>query len=222
MAKPSIPFLTHERSRNLGDQVADSIVNAAIQGHLAPGQRLVESELADAFGVSRVPVRGALHTLGGQGIVISTANREVRLVTITAEMLEQMLSVRLILEAHATDLAFVAITKEPGLLTRFEDALDDMQRAFRKGSAFLAAQADMEFHRALYLASGNGTLLEIWDRMAKKILIAVGLSLYQNPENLVVDDHRALLEMLRAGDCKSFKQHLRPHILEALARLKTS
>lgn len=109
----SIPFVSHERSRNLGDQVADSIVSAAIHGHLVQGQRLIESELADAFGVSRVPVRGALHTLAGQGIVIALPNREVRLVTITAEMLEQMLSVRLVLEEHAADLAFSAIKETP-------------------------------------------------------------------------------------------------------------
>lgn len=215
-----LPFVSHERSKNLGDQVADSIVSAAIHGHLVQGQRLIESELADAFGVSRVPVRGALHTLAGQGIVIPLPNREVRLVTITADMLEQMLSVRLVLEAHAADLALGAIKKNPKLLTPFEDAVDDMQRAFRKGSPFLAAQADMEFHRALYAASGNSMLLEIWDRMAKKILIAVGLSLYQNPENLVVEDHLALLEMLRAGNRKSFKEHLQPHIMEARARFK--
>ncbi|EEF25065.1 conserved hypothetical protein, partial [Ricinus communis] len=143
MRDNAIPFVGHERSRNLGDQVADSIVDAAIHGHLVQGQRLIESELADAFGVSRVPVRGALHTLAGEGIVISFPNREVRLVTITAEMLEQMLSVRLVLETHAADLAFSAIKKTPKLLTAFEDAVDDMQRAFRKGSAFLAAQADM-------------------------------------------------------------------------------
>lgn len=221
MAGNSIPFVSHERSKNLGDQVADSIVSAAIHGHLVQGQRLIESELADAFGVSRVPVRGALHTLAGQGIVIALPNREVRLVTITAEMLEQILSVRLVLETHAADLAFSAIKRNRELLTPFEDSVDNMQRAFRKGSAFLAAQADMEFHRALYAASGNSMLLEIWDRMAKKILIAVGLSLYQNLKNQVVQDHLELLEMLRAGDRRSFKEQLQPHIMEARTRFKS-
>lgn len=221
MASSNIPVVTQARSRNLGDRVADSIVSAAIHGQLKAGDRLVELELAETFSVSRVPVREALKTLESEGIVVAMPNREVRLVTFTQQMLEQLLSVRLVLENHAVDLAMEAIAKDASLLDPFEDALHDLSGAIRKKSAFLAAQADMEFHRALYLAAGNGTLLEMWDRMARKILVAVGLSLYESPDNAVLEDHRALLNTLISGDKKAFKKALHPHIMEAADRFSS-
>ena len=221
MASRNIPVVTQERSRTLGDRVADSIVSAAIHGHIKAGDRLVELDLAETFGVSRVPVREALKTLESEGLVVALPNREVRLVTFTRHMLEQLLSVRLVLENHAVDLAMDAIAKDSALLVPFEDALHDMFGAIRKDSAFLAAQADMEFHRAIYSASGNGILLEMWDRMARKILVAVGLSLYQSPDNAVLEDHRALLSTLISGDKKAFKKALRPHIMEACERFSS-
>jgi DNA-binding GntR family transcriptional regulator len=218
MVASNIPVVTQVRSRTLGDRVADSIVSAAIHGHIKAGDRLVELDLAETFSVSRVPVREALKTLESEGIVVALPNREVRLVTFTRHMLEELLSVRLVLENHAIDLAMNAIAKDPALLVPFEDALHDMAGAIRKHSAFLAAQADMEFHRAIYQASGNSILLEMWDRIARKILVAVGLSLYQAPDNAVLDDHRALLDVLISGDIKSFKKVLKPHIMEACER----
>jgi len=217
MAVPKFPVVANERSRTLGDQVADSIVSAAIYGHLKPGARLIEVELGEAFGVSRVPVREALKTLESQGIVVVMPNREVRLVDVDKGSLQQMLSVRLVLELHAVDLAMDAIAKDPQLLEPFEDALHDLQGALRKGSAFLAAQADMDFHRAIYLASGNRTLLDIWDQMSRKILIAVGLSLYQVPNGTVYDDHKLLLDILVREDREALKAALVPHILDKSA-----
>ena len=217
MAAPKFPVVANERSRTLGDQVADSIVSAAIHGHLKPGSRLIEVELGEAFGVSRVPVREALKTLESQGIVVVMPNREVRLVDVDKESLQQMLSVRLVLEMHAVDLAMDAIAKDPLLLEPFEDALHDLRGALRKGSAFLAAQADMDFHRAIYLASGNRTLLDIWDQMSRKILIAVGLSLYQVPNGTVYEDHKMLLDILVTQDRDALKAALLPHILDKAA-----
>ena len=214
MAVPTFPVVANERSRTLGDQVADSIVSAAIHGHLKPGVRLIEVELGEAFGVSRVPVREALKTLESQGIVVVMPNREVRLVDVDKKSLQQMLSVRLVLELHAVDLAMDAIAQNPQLLEPFEDALHDLQGALRKGSAFLAAQADMDFHRAIYLASGNRALLDIWDQMSRKILIAVGLSLYQLPNGTVYDDHKLLLDILLKQDREALKAALVPHILD--------
>ncbi|PQZ87658.1 MULTISPECIES: GntR family transcriptional regulator [Pseudomonas] len=212
MAISKFPVVANERSRTLGDQVADSIVSAAIHGHLAPGARLIEVELAEAFGVSRVPVREALKTLESQGIVVTT-NREICLIDVDRESLEQMLSVRVILETHAVELAMSAIAKDKRLLEPFEDALHNLQGAIRKGSAFLAAQADMDFHRAIYLASGNRTLVDIWDRMSRKILIAVGLRV---PNIKVYEDHERLLEILKTYDLVQFKKALVPHVLEGV------
>ncbi|MEZ1315319.1 GntR family transcriptional regulator [Pseudomonas fluorescens] len=212
MALSKFPVVANERSRTLGDQVADSIVSAAIHGDLAPGARLIEVELAEAFGVSRVPVREALKTLESQGIVVTT-NRELCLVDVDRESLEQMLSVRVVLENHAVELAMAAIAKDPRLLEPFEDALFNLQGAIRKGSAFLAAQADMDFHRAIYLASGNKTLLDIWDKMSRKILIAVGLRV---PNTKVYEDHEKLLSILKSNDSVKFKEALLPHVQECL------
>jgi DNA-binding GntR family transcriptional regulator len=70
--------LRFERRKSLPSQVADTIVEAIGEGLLAPGQRIIEVEIATRFRVSRVPVREAFRMLEVQGILESQPNRGVR------------------------------------------------------------------------------------------------------------------------------------------------
>lgn len=80
----NIPFYNDESQRNedgasLVGSLVDSIVDGVMTGRYAPGQRLIAADLADEYGVSRAPVREALHMLAGEGVVELIANRGARI-----------------------------------------------------------------------------------------------------------------------------------------------
>ena len=74
------PALSLVRTRSLADQVANSIVEGIANGAIAPGQKIIEVDLATQLQVSRAPVREALKILEAQGIVVGRPHRGVRVV----------------------------------------------------------------------------------------------------------------------------------------------
>ena len=71
------------RRRTLVDQVVDAIVAGAARGVILPGDRIVETEIAQELSMSRVPVREALRLLESQGLVVSSPYKGVRLNPVT-------------------------------------------------------------------------------------------------------------------------------------------
>ncbi|MBO0518109.1 GntR family transcriptional regulator, partial [Streptomyces beijiangensis] len=113
-----------------------------------PGQALVETELAAQFGVSKTPVREALKTLAGTGLVVMSQYKGVTVRMVDAEMAREVYDVRLLLEPEALRrferrLASDAAAQEA--LGRSDTAEDKADRSL----------ANRDFHRALYLPCGH-------------------------------------------------------------------
>jgi DNA-binding GntR family transcriptional regulator len=204
------------RPKNLADHAADAIVRAAVERRIQPGDRLLETDLARELGISRVPVREALRLLESQGIVVVAPRGGIHLFSIDELSLEQLLSVRLVLEEQAVAVALPAIRKDAGLLHPFEDALSAMRDALRRKSHYGMAMADMDFHKAIYAATGNPTLLDMWAMMSRKLLIIVGLAMWEMGSYDPVRSHEKLLDAIRRGNRADVLKVLRPHITEAL------
>lgn len=211
-----LEMVSSARPKTLAEQTADAIVRAAAEGRLKAGERLMEAELARDLHISRVPVREALRLLESQGVVVNEPYRGIYLFESDDASLAQLLSVRMVLEEHAIAVAMPAIAADPARLHPFEDALSQMKDAVRRRDIYAVAMADMQFHRAIYLATGNQTLVDIWGLLARKLMIVVGLRMYESFHDDVYDSHAALLELVRVGDLAGFVKALRPHNDEAL------
>src|SRR5262245_3500271 len=95
-----VPVRLKTLRRNLVDLVFDAILS----GKFRPGERLNESELSRRLGVSRTPIREALHQLEEQGIVINNPRRGMFVVALNTKDVQEICKVRLILEAEALHL----------------------------------------------------------------------------------------------------------------------
>ena len=82
----------------LAESIADSVAEAIATRLLMPGERIVETSLADKLGVSRVPIREALKVLHAQGILSGGGHRGYRVASFEPETIEKVLEVRLMLE----------------------------------------------------------------------------------------------------------------------------
>jgi DNA-binding GntR family transcriptional regulator len=198
--------------RSLPEEIAESLVRAAVQGKFALGERLYEPALARDLGVSRIPVREALRLLAGSGIVVATPGRGMRLMSVDGHELRHILAVRSSLEC----LAIREAHSEPALVDwcPMESALADMGHAAKKRDAWLLANSDVEFHRCLCRASGSATLLAIWETLATRLQIIVGIATARKDFERYHRNHQQLLETLKNGTVAAASSAMEMHILE--------
>ena len=122
-----------------------------LAGRYHPGDRLNESQIAREFLVSRIPVREALSRLQEQGLVINRERRGMFVVQLSADEVQQINSLRLVLEAEAMRLTRARMT--PEVLAELTSLVDQMDAW--EGSQMNAAKLDRRFHATIWRASGN-------------------------------------------------------------------
>jgi DNA-binding GntR family transcriptional regulator len=122
-----------------------------LSGKYRPGDRLNESQIARELNISRIPVREALSQLQEQGLVQNRERRGMFVTNITPAEVLQISSLRLILETEALRLARTRMT--PEIQAELEALVAQMENW--DGDLLDAAALDLQFHRALWRASGN-------------------------------------------------------------------
>lgn len=200
------------RPRTLVDQVVDAIIAGAARGVILPGDRIVESEIAQGLGMSRVPVREALRLLESQGLVVSQPYRGIRLTPVTRARLEQLIEVRVALEMVATR-RMIALGKHKGRgLLGLERTIDEIELMATRQDAYGIGSADAAFHRELCRLSENDVLCSVWESLARQLTIIVGLSTFSKPMQGIVAEHQTLLSVLRRGEPSEMDRAIEEHV----------
>jgi DNA-binding GntR family transcriptional regulator len=202
-----------ERARQLGEAIADAIVDAVAQGTLAPSQRIIEEDLARKFEVSRVPIREAIKLLQAQGILKVTPNRGARVASFDPAMIDQVYEARIALERIAVREAVGVYRREPRLLDGLREIISRMERMASWSDWVEFRKCDVAFHHEICRASGNEIVLKLWEALAQHITIIFGRELASERNfTVVIDQHRKLLEMFEHGDA-SIERLIEGHIV---------
>src|SRR5712691_8840468 len=139
----------------LGGTAYDRILRAVVQGDYEPGDRILEDEIAGQFSISRTPVREALRRLEDEGILVHEPHRGMTVAKLDFQMVQELYSVRDLLEgAAAARAARYATDADMALL---EDLVEREPLA-AKSSATMAAH-NAQFHQAIYAAAHNRVLI---------------------------------------------------------------
>ena len=221
MVPPARSFLngTTGATPSRTEAVLDAIKRAILAGELPPGQSLVETELAQTLGVSKTPVREALKTLAGAGLVTMSAYRGATVRAIDPASAAAIYDLRLLLEPEAVRRAVGRAAAEAGpiqtgpvqagwasahaALQASDAATDQAQRSL----------ANREFHRALYLACGNSLLVKTLDDLRDQTALVSALSWEQAPSwQQEAAEHQAILAAARRGAATEAAALLRAHI----------
>jgi len=179
----------------LAEAIADSVAEAVATGHLAPGERIIETGLAGKYGVSRVPVREALKVLATQGILVGGGHRGYRVASFAPEKIEKVFEVRLELETILLRDAVANWRRSGAGLHALDTVIETMRHAARAGDLRGMLRADLDFHRAICRASENEIASALWNAIARHVLIIFNLARYRD-----VDLERALDQHLRLRD----------------------
>jgi DNA-binding GntR family transcriptional regulator len=208
------PVLSLVRTRSLAEQVADSIVEGIANGALAPGQKIIEVDLASRLQVSRVPVREALKILETQGIVVGRPHRGVRVVEFDKSKIAQVYEIRLFLEKIALRDARARIESMPKLLVKLDKAIDRMEEYLARGDLLGVMKSDMDFHHEICLASENEIVIILWETLSRHMMIIFEHELKADAHRAhIVDHHRKLRHMLRTACPNELEREIERHIM---------
>lgn len=194
--------------------IAHVLRKAILAGILTPGQELPERRLAEELAVSRTPIREALFTLGGEGLVDLTPNQCARVRHISQSDIEQIYALRRLLEAHSARAA--AEHGDRAKINAAADALAAERRLGPETTAQDQAQADFAFHEAVAAAAGSQLLLTV-DRQVWAVTIT-HRSRYKYSEphiTRVRKQHGAILEAIEACDGDAAEALMSAHITES-------
>ena len=156
--------------RQLWEEITDHLRDDILAGALPPGTRLVETELAERFGVSRGPIREALRELERIGLVVDRPRRGVFVSTPSETDLEEITVVRESLETTAARIAAEKLLPED--VVRLEDLVATMEAAYAAHDKSRGLALDLEFHRAVFVIAGNSRLIRAHDDLSAQLLLA--------------------------------------------------
>lgn len=179
--------------------------DAILAGKIDPGQRLVLRRLAEEHGVSDIPVREALRMLERDGLIEMLPYRGARVVMLSPEEVEEAYLIRGQLESLATAEAVGHL--DDTHFGQLEKCMSSMEEALEGNDVIAYAGLNREFHGIIFDACPYPRLAELiqslWDGQAGFQSV-----FGRSPEWLrqSFDEHRRLLELLRAGDKEEARQ----------------
>ncbi len=193
------------------------ILEAIDTGLYRPGDRLVESELADRLGVSRTPVREALQRLETQSL-LARDGRSLIVASLDHNQMAELYVVRAELEGLAAKLAAKHATPEEKRV--LQDMVDEDRKIVNDPNAL--ARANRRFHKQIHLASHNRFLVQQLDLLHRSMALMATTSLAAEGRGMVaMQEHQNIVDAIVAGDQDGAFEALRQHISVAfMTRLK--
>ncbi|MFI1887476.1 GntR family transcriptional regulator [Streptomyces jumonjinensis] len=193
--------------------VLEAIRHAVLTGRLRPGQALVEVELAAWFGVSKTPVREALKTLAGSGLVVLSQYKGVTVRTVDTAMAHEVYDVRLLLEPEALRRTVVRSASSAPARAVLESAGEALARAEEAAGPAERSLANREFHRALYSSCGNPLLVRTLDELRDQAALVSAVAWAADPSwRQEAAEHRETLRLALDGAAEAAARALRLHI----------
>lgn len=198
----------------LREIVFETIREAILTGQMPPGERLMETQLADDLGVSRTPVREAIRKLELEGLVIMVPRRGAYVANMGIRDIAETFEIRLALESLAAKLAVERISPEE--IEEMERLVVQMHDAIERQDIDYLVDLDGEFHDILFQASRNSRLAQIINVLREQIKRFRRAVLETNrQQRLVLNEHKQIIEAISERRSNLAQDLVRIHISNA-------
>jgi DNA-binding GntR family transcriptional regulator len=198
----------------LADRVFDQIVEAIVQGRIAPGETINEVNLSAHLGVSRAPLREAIFRLEAKGLIERIPHLGSRVVDLTSRDLEELFLIREGLEGMAARLAAVAMSGED--LQALAQSLEAHRRQpdVASGTAYYQAGGDQDFHFRIARGSNNRRLFRLLceDMYSLMRIYRFLSSATPGRARQAYTEHQDILSALQRRDADAAEAAMRRHI----------
>jgi DNA-binding GntR family transcriptional regulator len=196
---------------NLADEIATNLRELIISGELTPGTRIIEAEVASQLGVSRGPLREALRILETEGLLESIPGRGSFVIQTSKRDIQELYSLRCILEEEAMRLAIDNGTKDD--FDRLQKTVESMLKAAEEQRQREVSEFDYQFHSQIWEIADHILLRNVLESITIQVrmYLAVQTQLYEDlPDG--VFDHQLILQALRNSEKDTAVQLLKDHL----------
>jgi DNA-binding GntR family transcriptional regulator len=196
--------------RTMQEIVYDTIRDAILSGRYRPGQRLVADELAKEIGVSRMPVREALHRLEATGLVTLTPHRGAVVNELSESEIIEIYHIRAVLDGLATRLAAPHLAKPD--YDRLNAILDEMAAAAKVKDLDRVLRVNRDFHQRIWQAAHAPRLHSLLENLydASQRFRHISILLPGRLEQLT-QEHRRIARALARGDVNRAERYAIEH-----------
>ena len=204
---------TVARPQRLSEHVYNSLSEAIVEGKLPPGERLRETQMAEALGVSRTPVREAFARLKQQRLLSSDASGAYYVAEWDRQTLWEIATLRAALESLAFSLAPDNLSQED--FDHLEEIIRQMGEmdADPEGSDYKRmALYDFQFHTYIWSRTGHDLLEQALENIKPQAHFYMYLT-RQSGKQDYAKDHRILIELLEQGDRSQVNEIMLNHII---------
>lgn len=199
---------------SLSSTLFDAIKEQILNGTYPAGEALTETKLSTQFGVSRTPIREALHRLQTEGFVTITPNKSAVVSAFSPQDIEDMYEIRLKLEGLAAKRAAQNITSSQ--LDSLKESIDLLEFYITKGNNGKMGDSDSMFHEIIYHASGSRPLQNVLAPLHTYIMGTRRRAFaIEGRQSCVLAEHRAIYEAIAARDADLAQQRAFEHIKNA-------
>ena len=205
-------FMALPERRSLGQSVYENLKEAIVEGTLVSESRVVETRLAEALGISRTPVREAMHKLEREGLLRQDPKGGFYVIGLTRADIEEAFGIRSVLESYAARLA--TIRHQEGELAPLEEKLADYEVCLEQGRVDKLPSINTDFHDLLYGLSRSPKLVKMINDIRVQIFrfrqVILKIEAMARVSNR---DHRLMMVAIRARQTDRVEQLVREHIL---------
>ena len=191
------------------------IREAIRKGRLKPGDRLVETQLAEEMHISRFPIREALRSLEKEGLVETKPFKGTYVAQLTERDMEELYSLRSAIEEFAVRILIKHIDEEK--ISKLENIFQTMQQASKDEDLDKLIAQDFHFHESICELSGHRKLLEVWLMLENqlRVFLTIEKDLFGNSLQFV-KSHIPILKAIQERKTRSAQKAIRDHLKWAM------
>jgi len=200
------------KKENFGDQVFEQLKKMILDGVFRPGNRIIESEVAESIGISRTPVREALHKLEAERLIVRLPKGGYVVKGMSMGEIEEIFDIRVILESFAGYLA--AERWNDNEIAPLEDKLEEFEKYLMINDLKELTRLNTEFHELLYALSKSPKLIEMINNLRDEIFLLREILLESmKMGTLSHNDHKEIIKAIKNREAKKVERLLKEHIL---------
>ena len=200
--------------RTLREQLTEILRGQILSAEIAPGERIIEEDIAKKYGVSRGPVREALRQIEEEGLITYVPHKGCVVKTLTHQEMKELYMIRSTLEGLAVRIYSGRMTQAG--LKKLREAIDDMNAAAAVENLYEVVAADERFHQEIVEEAGCQKLLQMW-----KTLCGANTATYYTmkeqglmPYDMLGKNHTKLLKLFeKQEDAENIAKAISDHYM---------
>ncbi|NTZ17353.1 GntR family transcriptional regulator [Paenibacillus sp. JMULE4] len=207
------------RPKTIREVVYEQLKNNILAGVYRPGERLIETNLAQDLEVSRTPIRDALNKLESEGLVETLPHRRIFVTKLSRKNILDFYQTRAVMEGLAAKLAAENATEEE--LADFHSLLNEMEVVFEKEKELtnykVIAEINNEFHSKIYYISKNEVLRKMLESLQNPITLIRSTAWTKNSTRKysTLNEHRLIASAILQRDGTTAQKKAEEHIFNA-------